>query len=203
MVKRYIKLIVLFGCILTIAGTAAALTYDSRLSDVNKSLERIGGGYSNDPARPALEEERNRLAAYVPFSVGVAVLGVVLMGGVPLGFVTRRWRAGELDAPSKRAAVAFSIGALLLIVGTISCLAAGARLAAVSKELDRLYTEGPMPGFEDWDDKFGLEWEKNQLEDKLGWFGALVVIGIVLTAVPGVWAWKRYGEKPKNPGNDE
>lgn len=203
MVKRYIKLIVLFGCILTIAGTAAALTYDSRLSDVNKSLERIGGGYSNDPARPALEEERNRLAAYVPFSVGVAVLGVVLMGGVPLGFVTRGWHAGELDVQSKQAAVAFAVGAMLLIVGTVSCLAAGARLAAVSRELDRLYAEPPAQHVEDWDDKFSLEWERNQLEDKLGWFGALVAIGIVLTVVPGVWAWKRYGKKPKNPENDE
>ncbi len=185
------KLLVLLGCILTVAATAAALVFDARLSDANKAIEGIGGGYSSDPARPALEQERNRLAAYVPFSVGVAVVGVVLMGGVPLAMVMRRWRAGELDIPSKRAAVTFAVGSLFLIAGTVACLAVGARLAAVSKELDRLYAEPPAQGVEDWDDKFSLEWERNQLEDKLGWFGAMVAIGLVLTVVPGAWAWRR------------
>ena len=194
MVKRYIKLIVLIGCILTIAGTAAALSYDARLSDVNKSIEGIGGGYSSSLARPALEAERNQLATYVPASVAVAVLGVALMGGIPLAFVVRRWRAGDLDVPCKRAVVAFAVGAMLLIVGTIACLAAGARLAAVSRELDRLYAEAKTPGVEDWDDKFSLEWERNQLEDRLGWFGGMVALGIVLTVAPGVWTWRLIGK---------
>lgn len=195
MTAGYIKFLVALGCLLTIAGTAAALTFDARLSDVNRKIEGIGAGYSNDPARPGLEEERNRLAAYVPMSVGVAVLGVLLMGGVPLSMVIGQWRSGELDAPSKRAAVTFSLGALLLIAGTISCLAAGARLAAVREELDRLYADPQGQGIYDWDDKFSLEWERNQLEDKLGWFGALVAIGLVLTFVPGVWAWRRGGDR--------
>jgi hypothetical protein len=191
----WLKLLVLSGCILTVAGTAAALVYDARLSDTNKALEGIGGGYSNDADRPVLEEERNRLSTYVPFSAGVAVLGVVLMGGVPLALVIRRWRAGELDAPAKRAAVTFTIGALLLIAGTISCLAAGARLAAVNKELDRLYGEPQSQDIYDWGDKFSLEWERNQLQDRLGWFGGMVAVGIVLTVAPGVWAWRRSVRK--------
>jgi hypothetical protein len=64
------------------------------------------------------------------------------------------------------------------------------RLAAVSKELDWLYAEPPSE-VADWSDKFGLEWEKNQLADRLGWFGVMVAIGMVLTLVPGVWAWRR------------
>ena len=192
------KVLLVLGAMLTIAGTAAALTYDARLSDVNKAIEGTGGGYSYDPARPSLEAERNRLATYVPASVAVAVLGVLLTGGVPLVTVVGRWRAGALDVPGKRAAVTFSIGALLLIAGTISCLAAGARLAAVSKELDRLYAEPPSD-VEDWDDKFSLEWERNQLEDKLGWFGGMVAVGIILTAVPGVWAWRRGGKRTLDP----
>ena len=195
MTAGYIKFLVALGCLLTIAGTAAALTFDARLSDVNKSLEGIGGGFFSDASRPALEEERNRLAAYVPFSAGVAVLGVALMGGAPLAIVVRRWRAGGLDIQSKRAAVAFAFGAMLLIAGTVSCLAAGARLAAVSEELDRLYADPQSQGIYDWDDKFSLEWEKNQLEDKLSWFGTVVVIGMVLTVVPGVWAWRRGGDR--------
>jgi len=195
MTSKWAKLIVALGCVLTIAGTAAALAYDARLSDTNRMLERTGAGYSSDADRPVLEEERNRLAAYVPFSAGVAVLGVVLMGGVPLSMVIRRWRAGGLDAPAKRAAVAFSMGALLLIAGTISCLAAGARLAAVNKELDRLYSEPQSQEIYDWDDKFSLEWEKNQLGNRLGWFGGMVGIGVLLTVVPGVWAWRRGGAR--------
>jgi hypothetical protein len=201
MKNGWLKFLVLFGCILTLAGAAAAHSYDSRLSEINKMLERTGGGSPNEAARLALEAERNQLATYVPFSVAVAVVGVVIMGGVPLALVVRSWRAGVLDAPSKQAAVAFAAGSLLLIAGTISCLAAGARLAAVSKELDRLYAEPPPSGVEDWDDKFSLEWERNQLEDRLGWFGGMVAIGIVLTVVPGVWAWKRSG-KNKNEAPD-
>jgi hypothetical protein len=194
-----VEITVVLGCFLTIAGTAAALAYDARLSDTNKAIEGIGGGYSSDADRPDLEEERNRLSTYVPFSVGLATLGVVLMGGVPLTVVVRRWLAGQLDAQSKRAAVTFSIGALMLIAGTISCPAARARLAAVSKELNRLYAE-PQSDVNDWSDKFGLEWEKHQLEDRMGWFGALVGIGILLTVVPGAWAWRRIGKKKMENG---
>jgi len=200
MKNGWLKFLVLFGCILTLAGTAAALGYDARLSEINKMLERTGGGSPNEAARLALEAERNQLATYVPFSVAVAVVGVVIMGGVPLALVVRSWRAGVLDAPSKQAAVAFAAGSLLLIAGTISCLAAGARLAAVSKELDRLYAEPPS-GVEDWDDKFSLEWERNQLEDRLGWFGGMVAIGIVLMVVPGAWAWRR-GTAASNEGTE-
>lgn len=196
MKMRMARALVILGCLITIAGTVAAINFDSRLSEINKTLERSGPNYYSDTGqRVALEKERDGLASAVPASVAVAASGMALMGGVPLAIVVRRWRAGELDGPSKGAAVTFAVGSLLLILGTVSCLAVGARLAAVSKELDRLYDEGPTPGVEDWDDKFTLEWEKKQFQDKLTWFGATVVAGIALTVVPGAWAWRRAGAR--------
>jgi hypothetical protein len=39
MSMNLVNVAVILGCILTIAGTAAALEYDARLSDTNKELE--------------------------------------------------------------------------------------------------------------------------------------------------------------------